>query len=138
MFATTQNRISMILGVALLAGAAFQTSAFAAETTLASNERAAQSAIVGETEIRTAVPADASSRSEASPSIARAEALAQRVILDVSTPAPQSGASIGEATLSHNEIAAQRSIVDATVSDGTERHAATAKTVATTLSPATP
>jgi hypothetical protein len=132
MFATTQNRISMILGVALLA-AAFQTSAFAAETTLASNERAAQSAIVGGTEIRAAVSADTSL-----PSIARAEALAQRVILDVSTPAPHGRASIGQATLSHNEIAAKRSIVDATTSNGTVRHAATAKTVASTLPRATP
>ena len=81
MFATTKNRVSMILGVALLAGAAFQTSAFAADATLASNERAAQSAIVGGTEIRAAVSADTSS-----PSLARSEALAQRVIVDVSAP----------------------------------------------------
>jgi hypothetical protein len=120
MFAMTRKPTSMILGVALLAGAAFHTSAFAADATLASNEHAAQSAIVGGNEIRTAVPAETSS-----PSLARSEALAQRVIVDVSAPATYRDASISEATLTHNEIAAQRSIVDATAADRSVRDAAT-------------
>ena len=133
MFATTRNSVSMILGVALLAGAAFQTSAFAADATLANNERAAQTVIAGDTENRAVLSAETSSAG-----LAGAEALAQRVILDSSAPVANRDTSISEATLTHNEIAAQRSIVDATASDGSVRYeGAATKSVASTRSPAT-
>ena len=133
MFATTKNRTSMILGVALLAGAAFQTSAFAADTTLVHNERAAQAAISGDSESRTIAPV-----ASTSPNLARSEAQARCVISDASVPAAQRDTTIREATLTHNEIAAQRSIVDANTTDGFVRYEGTAtKSVASTRSPTT-
>ncbi len=133
MFATTQNRLSMILGVALVAGAAFQTSAFAADATLVHNERAAQAAIAGDTESHAIAPVGSPS-----PNLARSEAQARCVISDASVPAAPRDTTITEATLTHNEIAAQRSIVDANTSDNAVRYQGTAtKSVASTRSPTT-
>jgi hypothetical protein len=133
MFAKTTRSVSMILGVALLAGAAFQAPAFAAESTLVHNERAAQAAIAGDTESRASAPVASSS-----PNLARSEAQARAAIFDASAPAAHQGATIGEATLTHNEIAAQRAIVDATTSEGFVRYEGTAATrVAAMRSPTT-
>ena len=139
MFATTTlaktpNTVSMILGVALLAGAALGTPAFASDATLANNERAAQAAIIGETASRAVAGHEVSS-----PSLARSEASAQRVIVYVSAPVTPRNATIGKASLTQNEIAAQRSIVDATAAPGTTQYDGAATTsVASTRSPVTP
>jgi hypothetical protein len=131
MFATTKNRISMILGAVLFAGAALQTPASAAS--LAKNEHAAQAAIGGDLEDAAAVPGQSPA-----PNIAHSEALARCAISNASTPVVRRAATIVEATLTHNEIAAQRAIVDATASDGFGRYAAsTTKSVASMRSPST-
>ncbi len=133
MFATTRKSAPMILGVALVAAAAFQT-AFAAEPALSHNERAAQAAIVGDAS-HVAFTAAATT----APSLAHNEAQARCVISDVSTAPVQRDATIGAATLTHNEISAQRSIVDAASSDGFARYAGTTSNrVASMRSPATP
>lgn len=130
MFAMTKKSVSMILGVALSAAAMFAAPVFAGEASLAHNEIAAQSAIVGTFD-------NAPASSDASPAtLARNETLAQRVIVDVPAPSDRVGA-IGAATLTQNEIAAQRAIVDATVANGKDRFASSAKTsVVSTRSPA--
>jgi hypothetical protein len=133
MFAKTQNTVSMILGVALSAAATFAAPAFAGEASLSHNERAAQSAIAGETESRTVATYDVSS-----PSLAQSEALAQRAIVDAPAPATPRNATTGQVSLTQNEIAAQRSIADATASAGeTSNGAAATTSVASTGSPVT-
>ena len=132
MFAKTQNTVSMILGVALVAAATFAAPAFAGEAALSHNERAAQGAVVSTVESVPA-PIDASAAT-----LSRNESLAQRAIVDVSVPASDRVDAIGSATLTRNEIAAQRVIVDVTnASADALRHATGTKTsVASTRSPA--
>lgn len=131
MFATTQKSVSMILGAALVAFAAFQAPAFAGEASLAHNERAAQSAIVSTGD---SLPASV----DASPvALSRNEGLAQRVIVDVSAPTSHRVDATGDATLTQNEVAAQRAIADAAASAASARNAGAATvSVASTRSPA--
>ncbi len=126
MFAKTQNTVSMILGVALVAATTFAAPAFAGEASLAHNERAAQEAVLG-TAANLTAPVDASSAT-----LAHNEDLAQRAIVDATLPV--ASVATGEATLTQNEIAAQNAI--AATSSGTARYAGSAKTrVASTRSP---
>jgi len=131
MFAKTQNTVSMILGVALSAAAAFAAPVFAGEAALAHNEGAAQSAIVGTGE---SAPASIDTTPA---TLARNENLAQRVIVDESAPTSDRMGAIGEATLTQNELAAQRAIADAAAVAGSTQYATGATTsVVSTRSPA--
>jgi len=130
MFAKTQNTVSMILGVALSAAAAFAAPVFAGEAALAHNEGAAQSAIVGTGE-------SASASVDTTPAtLARNENLAQRVIVDESAPTSDRMGAIGEATLTQNELAAQRAIADAAVAGSTQYATGATTSVVSTRSPA--
>ena len=130
MFAKTQNTVSMILGVALVAATTFAP-AFAGEAALSPNEHAAQSAIIA-TADRAPASVDASAAT-----LARNESLAERAIVDVAPSAPVGVNAIDEATLTQNEVAAQRAIDVATASNNALRHSAGATaSVASTRSPA--
>lgn len=133
MFATTQKSVSMILGAALVAAAAFATPVFAGEAALVQNEQAAQHAIAATVESSTA-------QVDTAPvALSRNESLAQRAIVDLSTPAFEQSDVLGQATLTQNETAARRSIVDAYASDESARYEGAATTrVASTRSPSTP
>jgi hypothetical protein len=132
MFAKTQNNVSMILGVALVAAATFTAPTFAGEPSLSHNEQASQGAIVGTLEnLSPSVDASAAT-------LARNEDFARHAIVDTFAPASHRADATGTATLTQNEIAAQRSIVDAAAADRFARYTATAnKRVASTRSPAT-
>jgi len=130
MFAKTQNTVSMILGVALSAAAAFAAPVFAGEAALAHNEIAAQSAIVGTGE---SAPASVDTTPA---TLARNENLAQRVIVDESAPTSDRMGAIGEATLTQNELAAQRAIADAAVAGSTQYATGATTSVVSTRSPA--
>jgi len=130
MFAKTQNTVSMILGVALSAAAAFAAPVFAGEAALAHNEGAAQSAIVGTGE---SAPASVDTTPA---TLARNENLAQRVIVDESAPTSDRVGAIGEATLTQNELAAQRAIADAAVAGSTQYATGATTSIVSTRSPA--
>jgi hypothetical protein len=133
MFATTRNTASMILGVALVAAAAFTAPAFAGQSSLSQNEQASQSAIVGTLEnLPQSVDASAAT-------LARNEDLARQAIVDTSVPVSHRADATGAVTLTQNEIAAQRSIVDTAAADRFARYSGkTHKRVASMRSPATP
>lgn len=130
MFATTQKSVSMILGAALVAFAAFQAPAFAGEASLSQNERAAQIAIVDTVEN---LPA---SVDVSAATLSRNEGLAQRVIVDVSAPASHRVDATGEAKLTQNEVSAQRAIADASAAVSARSAGAATTSVASMRSPA--
>src|SRR5690349_18336448 len=129
MFAKTQNTVSMILGVALVAAAPFAAPAFADEALLGLNERAAQVAIAGGGD-RSPATVDASQAV-----LARNETLAQRAIVDVPTPASQRIDAIGAVTLLQNEVAAQRAIADAAAAMPARNAGAATASLVSTRSP---
>lgn len=129
MFAKTQNTVSMILGVALVAATSFAAPAFANDASLSHNENAAQNAIAGRSD-------NATASVDVSPvTLARNEGLAQRVIVDLSAPVSNRAGTIGDATLTQNEASARRAIADAAAADSAH-YATSAKTsVVSTRSP---
>lgn len=112
MYSMTKNKLNTTLGAVLFATFVAGTSAWADDTTLALNERAAQNTIVETAQSRPV------RNDESAVTLAHNEDAAQRVFVDTTASIPaRAGVTMDQAALSHNEIAAQRAIADVSTSE---------------------